>query len=131
MSHSYVTAEDNGFEVAGISHHKITLNSSYTAEKRTAALTLRYYSEVSTDKNNYQYGSPEKGGDGAYAFDGALIAYLNFIYRFDKKLSANLSVDNVFDTKHYAGVPFDGSPVVVPRMPQPMQQIFFGVKYSF
>ncbi len=131
LSYSYVSGEDDGFEVAEISHHKITLNSSYTAEKWIAAMTLRYYSEVSTDKNNYQYGSPEKGGDGSYHFDGALIAYLNFIYRFNKKLSANLSVDNVFDTKHYAGVPFDGSPVVVPRTPQPLQQIFAGVKYSF
>ncbi len=131
LSYSYVTGEDNGFDIPQISEHKITLNSSYTGEKWSGGLTLKYYADVSTDRNNYKYGSAEKGGDESYSFDGALIAYLNLIYRWNKHLSSNLSIDNLFDTKHYGGVPFDGSPVVVPQTPQPLRKIYVGLKYSF
>jgi outer membrane receptor for ferrienterochelin and colicin len=76
LSYSYVTGEDNDFDISQISEHKITLNSSYTGEKFVSGLTLRYYSSVSTDRNNYKYGSALKGGDETYSFDGALIVYL-------------------------------------------------------
>jgi len=107
------------------------LNSSYTGEKWTFGVTLRYYSDVSTDKNNYKYGLSEKGGDESYSFDGAFVAYLNAIYKFSKSLSADLGIDNLFDTKHYGGVPFDGSPVVASRSPQPLRTFYLGLRYSF
>ncbi len=131
LSYSYLTGEDEGFDIPGISEHKVVLNSSYTGEKWTAGVTIRYYSDVSTDRNNYRYGNAEKGGDESYSFDGACIAYLNVSYKFDRKLSANLSIDNIFNTEHYAAVPFDGSPVVVPRAPQPLRQTYIGLSYSF
>ncbi|QTA91820.1 TonB-dependent receptor [Desulfonema magnum] len=131
LSYSYVTGEDNEFDIPQISAHKATLNSSYTGERWIAGLTLRYYSDVSTDKNNYKYGDAEKGGDETYVFDGAFVTYLNLAYKLNDSLSLNLNVDNLFNTEHYAGVPFDGSPVLVPRTPQPLRKIYMGFKYSF
>ncbi len=131
LSYSYLSGDDNGYDIPGVSEHKLTLNSMYSSEKWTAGFTLRYYSDVSTDKNNYRYGLASRGGDESYAFDGALIAYLNLIYRLDKHLAVNFSVDNVFDTEHYGGVPSDGSPVVVPRTPQPLRVMYLGLSYSF
>ncbi len=131
LSYSYLTGDDDGFDIPGVSEHKIVLNSSYTGEKWTAGLTLRYYADVSTDRNNYKYGNAEKGGDESYSFDGACIAYLNMAYKFNKNLSARLSIDNILNTEHYGAVLFDGSPVVVPRAPQPLRQTYIGVGYSF
>ncbi|OQX28402.1 MAG: hypothetical protein BWK80_00220 [Desulfobacteraceae bacterium IS3] len=131
LSYSYLTGDDGGFDIPQVSEHKVTLNSSYTGEKWAFGVTLRYYSDVSTDKNNYKYGLSEKGGDESYHFDGAFVAYLNTIYKFNKSLSANLSIDNLFDTKHYGGVPFDGSPVVASRTPQPLRTFYLGLRYSF
>jgi outer membrane receptor for ferrienterochelin and colicin len=137
LSYSYVTGEeyaaeeDDWFDIPQISCHKITLNSSYTGEKFTAGLTLRYYSDVSTDRNNYKYGSSQAGGDETYFFDGSTVAYLNMIYQLNKHVSLHLSIDNLFDTEHYGAVPFDGSPVVVPRAPQPLRKTYIGLQCSF
>ncbi|MEZ4526691.1 MAG: TonB-dependent receptor [Desulfobacterales bacterium] len=131
LSYSYVTGDDSGYDIAGISEHKVTLNSSWTAEKWMAGLTLRYYGDVNTSVKNYKYGDAESGGDESYSFDGALIAYLNLVYKFTDDLSVTVTVDNLFDTEHYAAVPFDGSPVVVPRNPQPLRQICLGLTYRY
>lgn len=131
LSYSYVTGDDNGYDIAGISEHKVTLNSSYTAEKWIAGLTLRYYGDVNTSHKNYRYGDAASGGDESYSFDGALIAYLNLVYKFTDDFSVKMTVDNLFDTEHYASVPFDGSPVVVPRNPQPLRQIYLGLTYKY
>lgn len=131
LSYAYVTGEDEDFDIAGISEHKITLNTSYIGRKWTGGLTLRYYSEVSTDRNNYKYGDAESGGDESYGFDGDIIAYINLIYKITEDLSATLTIDNLFDNEHYGSVPFDGSPVVVPRAPQPLRKIYAGLRYSF
>jgi len=131
LSYSYVTGEDGGFDIPQISNHKVTLNSMYTGERWTAGLTLRYYSDVSTDRDNYEYGNDQAGGDESYSFDGAFVAYLNVICKLNENLWLNFGADNIFDTEHYGGVPFDGSPVVVPRAPQPLRKIYMGFRYSF
>ncbi len=131
LSYAYVTGEDEGFDISQISEHKLILNTRYSAERWTAGLTLRYYGEVNVDRDNYKYGDAEAGGDESYGFDGDLVAFLNLIYHVTDRLDAQATVDNLFNSRHYAGSPFDGSPVVAPRAPQPLREVYLGLRYAF
>lgn len=131
LSYAYVSGDDNGYDISGISEHKVTFNAAYIGDKWISGLTLRYYGDVNTADNNYKYGSAESGGDESYSFDGDLIAYLNVIYQFTDDFSLRMSIDNLFNTEHYGAVPFDGSPVIATRTPQPLRQIYLGLTYRY
>lgn len=129
LSYSYLDGEDeeNDHHLSKISPHKVNLNISYSMKKFTSALTLRYYSKVNTSKSNSVYGD---AGDKTYKFDGSFIAYINFNYDVCKAFSVNLSIDNLFDTKHYGAAPFGESGWVQHRTPQALRKIYFGIKFK-
>ncbi|MCP4219219.1 MAG: TonB-dependent receptor [bacterium] len=129
LSYSYLDGKDkeNDHHLSKVSPHKVNATFNYTFKKMSAALTLRYYSEVLTMRSNSMYGDT---GDGSYAFDGSLIAYMNLVYDVSKRFTLNLSVDNIFDTKHYGAGPFGESGWVQYRSPQALRKIHLGVRYK-
>lgn len=126
LSYSYLDGEDKlqNHPVAKVSPHKINANLDYTGDHFTAAVSLRYYSEVGTEKSNTVYGDP---GDQSYEFAGAFITYANLRYRTQDRLSFHLTVDNLFNTKHYGAAPYAESGWVQHRAPQALRKFFAGM----
>lgn len=129
LSYSFLDGkdEDEDHPIAKVSPHKINLNADYTIGDFCISTSLRYYSKVQALKSNSMYGT---AGDKSYEFDGAFIAYANLNYAITNSLSANLAVDNIFNTKHYGAAPYGESGWVQYRAPQALRKIFLGLKIN-
>lgn len=103
-----------------VSQHKLNAGIRYNAKKLYGSVTARYYGDVWTAPGNSYY-------QGTSEIPGALVVYTNFGYRFSNRFSANLSVDNLFNRKHWGAAPYGESIWIQPRAPQAMQKLFFGV----
>ena len=132
LAYSYVAGDDNGFDIAKTSKHKLVANIQYSQEKWTFGATVRYYSDVNTGAFNSQYGIFAGGEDqGKMKFDGATVVYTNLNYSFNDHLTLKLSIDNLLDTKHYGAAPYGESVWIEPKAPQAGRKINLGVSVTF
>lgn len=132
LSYTYTTGKDknekdDNVKLAKISPHKINFNTDFSYGNFKAGLTLRYYSDVWTLRSNSLYGD---AGTKTYKFEGAFVAYLNLAYHLTENLEANLSIENLLNTKHYGAAPYGESGWVLGRVPQALRKIFFGLHFT-
>jgi len=129
FSYTYLDGEDkedpHGF--AKVSPHKANFNIEYEWKRLTLAVMLRGYSRVLTMSSNAWYGNM---GDQSYEFKGAFIAYSAITYNINDAVMLNLTVDNIFNTKHYGAAPYAESGWVQPRTPQALRKIYCGIQWK-
>ena len=133
ISYSYITGEietnSTTEDIPKVSTHKINTNISYTYKNFTTAFTARYYTGIQASSGNSLYGIG--GANEGVDIDGNFILYTNLSYRILDNLRANLSVDNILNTKHYGASPYGESVWIQPRAPQSLRKIYLGLNYSF
>lgn len=128
---SYLDGEDNESmsAIPKVSTYKANLNIGYRVKNFYSTLLLRYFSDIEVTSTNSLYGiGADKEGE---KIPGATILYGNLGYKIYDNLWIKLSVENIFNTKHYGAAPYAESGWIQPRSPQALRKIFIGMKYSF
>lgn len=132
LAYSYVAGDDNDYEIAKTSKHKLLANIQYQHHHWTFGGTIRYYSNVNTAAFNSQYGIFAEGQyGGEMKFDGATIIYTNLNYQVNGQISVNLGIDNLLDTSHYGAAPYGESVWIEPKAPQAGRKVKLGVTVNF
>lgn len=127
LRYAYLAGDDNGNVLPKVSPHKLVLNASYTHERFSFATTLRYVSKIQTTDTNVEFGTIDRGGDGSFAYGGHFLTYASCVFRMTPKTNLTLSIDNIFNSKHYAASPYLERNWIMSRAPQPLRKIYFGV----
>lgn len=127
LSYSYVDGDDQGNPIAKTSKNKIIANATWSKGPIELGGTLRYYSDVNTTLFNSAYGI---GGDGSLSFSGDTIGYVNMGWEATNKLRLNLTVDNIFDTKHYGAAPYGENVWITPNAPQAGRKALLNLKIA-